>query len=302
MEWYHHNQTEGWKSQEILLQSGVEILLWSCSFHHFFSHETRVEKPTFCLGYVLQGAASCEINKDNAEFRQDFPHMQFLRHVNSSTEYKPGDSFKYLHIAMEPTMFDYYWQSVGGSQRYTFDSFIGDEQYSIREERRNYRERFCLFELIRLLDGLEQSRNQLALESRCLELLSENLCRLNGKDAVTLGEPGTYEKQRLALARDVLLSRLESPPTLMELSRIVGMNDCSLKRGFKLQYGCTVHTFVQQQRLEKSYLLISKDGYNVSQSAFAVGYTSLSHFSKIFYEAFGLFPSELVKIKTTFYG
>lgn len=301
MKWYHQNQAEGWKSQEVLLQSGIHLSKWSCSFNNAFSHETTVVKPIFGLGYVLEGAASCAISNDFVNFNQDFPHMQFLGCVNSHTEYRPGDTFKYLQITMDTTTFGRYWQSAGGDQRYSFDSFMDSRQYSIRQGRINYREELCLFELIRLLDGIDQSKNQLALESRCLDLLSENLCRLNGKEIMTLDEPCAYERQRIALARDILLSRLEDPPSLVELSRIVALNECYLKKGFKRQYGYTVHSFVQQHRLEKAYLLLTKDGYNVTQSAFAVGYTSLSHFSKIFHEAFNLFPSDLVKIRNKLY-
>lgn len=302
MEWCQHNQAKGWRSREILLQSGIHLSLWSCSFDDFFSHRTSVEIPVFGLGYVLEGAASCEINNDCMVFKQDFPHTQFLGHVNSSTEYRPGETFKYLQITMDINMFNRYWQLAGGSQRYTFDSFIGTRQYAIQQAKINYRENIDLLELIQILGSIEQSRNQLALESRCLDLLSANLCRLNGKEEMLTGDLYTYEKQHIALARDVLLSRLESPPSLMELSRIVGLNDCSLKRGFKLQYGYTIHSFVQRQRLEKAYLLITKDGYNVTQSAFAVGYTSLSHFSKIFYESFQMYPGDLVKIRNKFHG
>lgn len=302
MEWYQHNQAEGWRSQEILLSSGIHLSLWSCSFNNSFSHETVVEKPIFGLGYVLEGAASCKINNNCMDFKQDFPHTQFLRPVNSSTEYKPGETFKYLQITMDTNMFSRYWQLVGGSQRYSFDSFVGTQQYAIQQARINYREKICLLELIQTLGSIKESKNQLALESQCLDLLSENLCRLNGKEEFTPSDLHTYEKQHIALARDILLSRLETPPSIIELSRIVGLNDCSLKRGFKLQYGYTIHSFVQRQRLEKAYMLITKDGYNVTQSAFAVGYTSLSHFSKIFNEAFNLFPSDLVKIRNKFHS
>mgnify|MGYP006889191666 CR=1 FL=1 len=52
MEWYQHNQAEGWRSQEILLHSGIHLSLWSCSFNNFFSHETAVKKSLF-LGWDM---------------------------------------------------------------------------------------------------------------------------------------------------------------------------------------------------------------------------------------------------------
>ena len=92
----------------------------------------------------LEGAASCEINNNCMDFKQDFPHTQFLGSVNSSTEYKPGETFKYLQITMDTNMFSRYWQLVGGSQRYSFDSFVGTQQYAIQQARINYREKILL--------------------------------------------------------------------------------------------------------------------------------------------------------------
>ncbi len=96
-------------------------------------------------------------------------------------------------------------------------------------------------------------------------------------------------------AREILLTRLENPPTLTELSRIVGTNECTLKRGFKETFGCTVYNFVQENRLEKAYQLITGCGYNVSESAFAVGYSNLSHFSKVFKIKFGISPGKIAR-------
>ena len=52
---------------------------------------------------------------------------------------------------MDTNMFSRYWQLVGGSQRYSFDSFVGTQQYAIQQARINYREKICLLELIQTL-------------------------------------------------------------------------------------------------------------------------------------------------------
>ena len=103
------------------------------------------------------------------------------------------------------------------------------------------------------------------------------------------------KRETMERAREILLTRLENPPTLTELSRIVGTNECTLKRGFKETFGCTVYNFVQENRLEKAYQLITGCGYNVSESAFAVGYSNLSHFSKVFKIKFGISPGKIAR-------
>lgn len=90
--------------------------------------------------------------------------------------------------------------------------------------------------------------NRLLLESYILELLSINIerliCKDNSKEYV--GRLSRADMDRLTYAREILLNRLESPPTLLELSRIIHMNDCKLKRSFKQYFGKTVYEFIRE--------------------------------------------------------
>jgi AraC-like DNA-binding protein len=49
---------------------------------------------------------------------------------------------------------------------------------------------------------------------------------------------------------------------------------------------------VAEQRLERARLFLWKRQMNVTEAAFAVGYSSLSHFAKIFRARFGVNPHE----------
>ena len=71
------------------------------------------------------------------------------------------------------------------------------------------------------------------------------------------------------------------------------MNDYKLKRSFKAYFGKTVYEYVREQRLEKAFSLLAGGRCNVSQTAFAVGYTNISHFSQAFREKFGLSPKKV---------
>ena len=136
--------------------------------------------------------------------------------------------------------------------------------------------------------------NKLILESHVLELLSINierlLCANCPKTKLTKSDMET-----LVYAREILLSRLDCPPSLLELSRMIHMNDCKLKRSFKQYFGKTVYEFVREQRLEQAFALLEAGEYNVSQTAFAVGYSNISHFSEAFQKRFGIMPKTLCK-------
>jgi AraC-like DNA-binding protein len=107
--------------------------------------------------------------------------------------------------------------------------------------------------------------------------------------------PNDCDVDCLTYAREVLLSKLDSPPSLLELSRMIHMNECKLKRSFKQCFGQTVYEFIREQRLEKAFILLEDGAHNVSQAAFAVGYTNISHFSKALQKKFGVKPRALLK-------
>jgi AraC-like DNA-binding protein len=106
------------------------------------------------------------------------------------------------------------------------------------------------------------------------------------------------EKDKIFKAKEIILSRLNNPPTIQELSLEVGINQCYLKKGFKEMFGITVYDFVQEQRMQKAKLLLTTTNHTVSQIADQIGFSSISNFSSAFKKHTGVFPSELQKTVT----
>lgn len=96
------------------------------------------------------------------------------------------------------------------------------------------------------------------------------------------------------LAAEILQREMIDPPSLLQLSRRIGINDNKLKQGFKQIYGTTAFAFLQQQRLQRAKTLISQEDHNVLQASTAVGYRSVSHFSTLFKHTFGISPKQLL--------
>ena len=93
------------------------------------------------------------------------------------------------------------------------------------------------------------------------------------------------ERVKQALARD-----LENPPSLSELGREVGCSPFYLSRIFSEHTGLTISRYLRNLRLERAAELLRSGRSNVTEAALAVGYSSLSHFSKAFAEMFGVCP------------
>ena len=109
-------------------------------------------------------------------------------------------------------------------------------------------------------------------------------------------------QQRLAAGRvekviALLREQLTKPPTLEEIGRAVGCSPFHLSRTFSTTTGMTIPQYTRQLRMERAAELLKSGKFNVTEAALEVGYSSLSHFSQVFHEAFGCCPG-LYPLKT----
>ncbi|MGI2909402.1 helix-turn-helix transcriptional regulator [Tolypothrix sp. VBCCA 56010] len=97
---------------------------------------------------------------------------------------------------------------------------------------------------------------------------------------------------RIHYAREILLSRLENPPSLVELGELVGVSDRTILRGFKDLFGTTVVGYITEKRLNQAQEWLRSGNYTVAEVANLVGYTNPAHFATAFKRQFGIAPSE----------
>jgi AraC-like DNA-binding protein len=97
---------------------------------------------------------------------------------------------------------------------------------------------------------------------------------------------------RIHYAREILLQRLDNPPSLIELARQVGLNDCTLKRGFRQVFGQTAFGLLHDYRLEQARQLLEERRLNVTEVARAIGFANRSYFASAFRKKFGVSPRE----------
>ncbi len=101
------------------------------------------------------------------------------------------------------------------------------------------------------------------------------------------------EREKLYEAKEILSRNLDTPPSLNELARIIGLNTFRLKKDFKELFGVPVFKYLQNERMNKAHELIRSNDATVQEAAWHVGYDSLSSFSNAFTKKFGFRPSEI---------
>jgi AraC-like DNA-binding protein len=139
---------------------------------------------------------------------------------------------------------------------------------------------------------------KLFLYSKCLEILvlQADAYERQQKSQRKIYIKTDYDKERILFARDYLIQCLDLPPSLKELSRIAGINEFKLKRGFKESFNNTVFGYLADYRLEMAKDSLLAGEKSPSQLAFDLGYSSLQHFSTAFKKKFGMSPREVKQI------
>ncbi|WP_414620421.1 helix-turn-helix transcriptional regulator [Calothrix sp. CCY 0018] len=97
---------------------------------------------------------------------------------------------------------------------------------------------------------------------------------------------------RIHHAREILLSRLENPPSLLELAQMVGVSQTTLKRGFRELFGKTVFGYLTDKRMIQAETLLRQNNSSVAEVANLVGYSHLGHFATAFKRRYGITPSQ----------
>jgi AraC-like DNA-binding protein len=136
------------------------------------------------------------------------------------------------------------------------------------------------------------------LEAKALELFTLAISKLTSNGSDYLLNNSLLSRKEVDMAQQaavLLVEDFESIPSLGELSKKIGLSRCRLIQIFKQVHGITPFAYLKNYRLSRAKEMILEEKINITQAAAAVGYSSLSHFSKAFAEKFDCQPSHLHK-------
>ena len=134
------------------------------------------------------------------------------------------------------------------------------------------------------------SAHRLWYQAKTLEVMSAFLFQAPPEKEMFCQRQKRLAQDRVDRVIAILRSNVAEPPTLEVLGRQVGCSPFYLSRIFSQQMGTTISQYLRQLRMEKAALLLKAGQLNVTQVAMEVGYSSSSHFSAAFHEAFGCCP------------
>ena len=142
-------------------------------------------------------------------------------------------------------------------------------------------------------EAVKCERRSLMLEEICTDLTRTMTRRFDENMGTGTAILSSGDIERIREARSILEQRMINPPGLLELARLVNLNDFKLKRGFKQAFGSTVHQTLTDLRLNHARELLEESCLTVSEAAMNVGYNNIGDFGQAFKRHFGVLPSRL---------
>ncbi|WP_442941704.1 helix-turn-helix domain-containing protein [Nostoc sp.] len=139
---------------------------------------------------------------------------------------------------------------------------------------------------------------RLYLQGKVLELMALQLAPFLAEQTGVQPSPRLKNTTiaRIHDAKEILLSHLDNPPSILELSQMVRVSDRTLKRGFRELFNTTVFGYLTNKRMELAQQWLQQGTHTVKEVAMLVGYTNPVHFAVAFKRQFGITPSECMGI------
>jgi len=138
--------------------------------------------------------------------------------------------------------------------------------------------------------------NDIGCEIAARDLLLQLSKHLGRTSPEWLGDVGVFTSAVMKQLTEYVDSHLSSPFSLADISAIVGCSPSHFARKFHRSAGMSLGRFINRRRLAAAMVMLRDDSMTLSQIAFSLGFSSQSHFTRLFSELCGMPPMKFRKI------
>lgn len=274
--------------------SGIEIVYYDIFYHEpnpsFFASKGRMVE----LQFALSGQRQVNVSGRDHELPVGQGALALVQDFQARFFPPTQEKYVSLSLGIPVSLFEYAANQMADSPKMNveFNRLLN------RQASRSFyfdidpRSMAVVNQLIS--DFKKPNRSPLMMEASALELLNMHMFQLFDQTP----RPNGLSKediQKLQVAKKVLESCMADPPSLLNLSKMVGLNDYKLKMGFKACFGMTVFEYLRHMRLDHAMKLLQSQKANVTEAAMIVGYSNVSAFSEQFFRRYGMKPSTVKK-------
>lgn len=98
------------------------------------------------------------------------------------------------------------------------------------------------------------------------------------------------------LLREDLLKDMSNPPKLEVLAAKYHMSVSKLGKIFRQIFGESIYNYYQKIKMQEAAFLIREEKLSISQTGYQLGFSNLSHFSRLFEKHIGMKPKSYSKL------
>ncbi|WP_369436315.1 helix-turn-helix domain-containing protein [Lysinibacillus fusiformis] len=279
----------------LIPRSDLEVVISDYAFYQNYQMQMSTKHPMVELSFCMQGARGILISGLEHEMASGTCSLQFIEQVVANFSFHKNECYKMVGIGIPVSTFNHFMQETGGGRGIVneFSHVIGKKSYRIFQEKMEPSASIIVKQMLDAVDSKHMTN--LELECCALQLLSMTFRSFLFDKSPRPSEFSKSDISKIKLAQSMIIEHMIDPPTLMELSRSIGLNDFKLKKGFKEMFGTTVFGYLREKRMEKAYLLLQEGKMNVNEVCSQVGYANPSYFAQTFKDKYGINPSQLVR-------
>ena len=269
---------------------GLELYTDNFQVIEAFEMNSMIHGDYYCFAFCLADDMEWEERISGAEISLDRRRGIFY-HMSKAEEFScavPGKFYKGVNLILSSG----YFRDIAND--FKWDKFL------FTHSKENFKYGYFdfsprLFTVANQLFSCPFSgrTKTLFMEGKALELTASSMEEIFTKpwinsDMVKSFSPSDREK--ILLVKDYIDSNYSSNISIRRLSRMFALNEFKLKSGFSTLFNAPVHSYLIDRRMEKAHRLLEERELTVGETAYYVGYSSISSFYKAFKKKFGYNP------------
>lgn len=288
--WQYSNSVGEGYYREIQIREGVELAIAEDYFHEDLRVTTCDREHPLELSYTLIGTAASNLDCANAG-QYIFCGSGMAPGEVLDIEAKQRNLKVIVHI--DPSVFCQWMSGLPQQAPDEIKHWLKpiEQPYYSQISQTTAAMQSTLQQILQCpFQGLTQ---QMYLEGKTWELIALHLAQSIETEPERETKPlRSDDIERIHYAKEMLIARLDEPPSLIELARLAGINDYKLKVGFRACFGTTVFGYLHDYRMERSRQLLESGDLSIAEAAKAVGLINRSHFAIAFRKKFGVNPRD----------
>ncbi len=264
--------------------------------HYSLHDDLLIKRQSFNLPDSMIQIAINGILKDDQpravtsqELRKSLPSVTIsTQGLESEVHIPHGVNFNLIKLAVDPA----YLRELLASdaESLVVKTLLENRQPLMFEELVSLRLGEIVFEMMG--KPVPPSLQRFYYKVKAEELICCLLMELVQRQDRSLHSINATDLSALYVIRDRLISNLVEAPPLVELAQLAGMSLAKLKRLFKQVFGCGPYSYYQTMRMKKAASLLREKQLSVSEVGYVLGFSNLSHFSRVFEEHIGMKPKK----------